>query len=103
MDNADEFEVEWVLDHCKVHHGHVWVNEQLVNWVGYGLFKATWEPSAHLANAPIALADFLVAQGGLRMGTRVSRGGVMLGFDVWFCLFVAVCSAVTAVWVCVYA
>ena len=27
----------------------------------------------------------------------------MLGFDVWFCLFVAVCSAVTAVQVCVYA
>ena len=27
----------------------------------------------------------------------------MLGFDVWFCLFVAVCSAVTAVHVCAYA
>ena len=26
----------------------------------------------------------------------------MLGFDVWFCLFVAVCSAVTAVCMCVY-
>ena len=27
----------------------------------------------------------------------------LLGFDVWFCLFVAVCSAVAAVCVCVYA
>ena len=25
----------------------------------------------------------------------------MLGFDVWFCLFVAVCSTVAAVCVCV--
>ena len=25
----------------------------------------------------------------------------MLGFDVWFCLFVAVCSAIAAVQVCV--
>ena len=36
--------------------------------------------------------------------TRISRGGgVMLGFDFWFCLFVAVCSAVSAVHVCAYA
>ena len=27
----------------------------------------------------------------------------LLGFDVWFCLFVAVCSTVAAVRVCVYA
>ena len=27
----------------------------------------------------------------------------MLGFDVWFCLFVAACSAVTAVGLCAYA
>ena len=27
----------------------------------------------------------------------------MLGFDVWFCLFITVCSAVAAVRVCVYA
>ena len=26
----------------------------------------------------------------------------MLGFDVWFCLFVAICSAVAAICVCVY-
>ena len=34
-----------------------------------------------------------------------ARGSVVrplvLGFDVWFCLFVAVCSAVAAVHVCV--
>ena len=38
------------------------------------------------------------------MGTHVSQGGgVMLGFDVCFCLFVAVCSVVIAVRVCAYA
>ena len=71
----DEFEVERVLDHCRVHRGHVWVDEYLVKWVGYGVFEATWEPSAHLANAPTALADFLATQDGLRVRTRVSQGG----------------------------
>ena len=75
MDNAGEFEVEQVLDHCRVHHGRLWVDEYLVKWVGYGLFEATLEPSAHLAYAPTALADFLATRGGPCMGTRVSRGG----------------------------
>ena len=75
MDDAGEFEVEWVLDHHRVHCGHVWVDEYLVKWVGYGLFEATWEPSAHLANAPTALADFLATWGGPHVGTRISRGG----------------------------
>ena len=64
-----------MLDHRRVHRDHVWVDEYLVKWVGYGLFKATWEPSAHLTNAPTDLADFLATQRGPRMGTRVSRGG----------------------------
>ena len=71
----DEFEVERVLDHRRVCRGHVWVDEYLVKWVGYGLFEATWEPSAHLANAPTALADFLATRDGLCVRTRVSRGG----------------------------
>ena len=44
------------------------------------------------------------------INTRITKAGYwldiqceLLGFDVWFCLFVAVCSAVTAVHVCVYA
>ena len=96
----DEFEVERVLDHRRVHRGRVWVDEYLVKWVGYGVFEATWEPSAHLANAPTALADFLATQDGLRVRTRISRGG---GGDVRFCcLSVAVCSAVAAGCVCMY-
>ena len=75
MDDVGEFEVEQVLDHRRVHCGHVWVDKYLVKWVGYGLFEATWEPSAHLANAPTALADFLATQGGPHMGTHVSQGG----------------------------
>ena len=74
MDDAGEFKVERVLDHRTVHHGSVWVDEYLVKWVGYGLFEATWEPSAHLANAPTALADFLATWGGPCVGTRVSQG-----------------------------
>ena len=68
----DEFEVERALDHRQVHYGHVWVDEYLVKWVGYGVFEATWEPSTHLANSPTALADFLATQDGLRVRTRVS-------------------------------
>ena len=75
VDNAGKFKVERVLDHCRVHRGCVWVDEYLIKWVGYGLFEATWEPSAHLANAPTALADFLATQGGPHVGTCVSRGG----------------------------
>ena len=70
----DEFEVERVLDHHQVCRGHVWVDEYLVKWVGYGVFEATWEPSAHLANAPTTLADFLATQAGLRVRTHISRG-----------------------------
>ena len=81
MDDVGEFEVERVLDHCRVHHGRVQVDENLIKWVGYGLFEATWEPSGHLANAPTALADFLATQGGPRMGTCIFRGG---GGDVRF-------------------
>ena len=72
MENAGEFEVERVLDHRRVHHGRVWVDEYLVKWVGYGLFEATWELSAHLANALTALAGFLATRGGPHVGTRIS-------------------------------
>ena len=75
VDDVGKFEVERVLDHYSVHRGCVWVDEYLVKLVGYGLFEATWEPSAHLANDPTALANFLATWGGPRMGTRVSRGG----------------------------
>ena len=75
VDDVGEFEVERVLDHHRVHCGHVWVDEYLIKWVGYGLFEATWEPSAHLANAPTALADFLATWDGLHVRTHVSRGG----------------------------
>ena len=71
VDNAGEFEVERVLEHRRVRRGRVWVDEYLVKWVGYGLFEATWEPSAYLANAPTALANFLATQGGPRVGTCI--------------------------------
>ena len=71
----DEFEVERVLDHRRVCRGRVWVDEYLVTWVGYGVFEATWEPSAHLFNAPTALADILATQDGLHVRIRISRGG----------------------------
>ena len=64
-----------MLDHHRVRCSCVWADEYLVKWVSYGLFEATWEPSAHLANAPTALADFLATRGGPRMETHVSQGG----------------------------
>ena len=45
---AGEFEVEDILDSHLGHFGP----EYLVNWLGYPVFEATWEPAAHLANAP---------------------------------------------------
>ena len=52
------------------------------------MFEATWEPSAYLANAPTALADFLATWDGLRMRTHISRGGgVMLGFVLCLLLY----------------
>ena len=101
------FEVERVLNHHRVHHGRVWVDEYLIKWVGYGLFEATWEPSTHLANAPTALAEILATRGGPR-GGHVSPEG---GGDVRFCclvLFVCCCMqhchcSLYAVCVCAYA
>ena len=76
VDNAGEFEVERVLDHCRVHRGCVWVDEYLIKWVGYGLFEATWEPSAYLANAPTDLAVFFGHSERATHGdTRLPRGG----------------------------
>ena len=37
----------------------------------------------------------------MRGDMRLPRGGLMLGFDVCFCLFVAIYSVVIAVCVCV--
>ena len=79
-DNAGEFEVEWVLDHRRVYHGCVWVDEYLIKWVGYGLFEATWEPSAHLANAPTAPLIFWPLGKGHAWGHASPEGG----FDVRF-------------------
>ena len=41
VDDASEFEVEHVLDHCRVRRGHMWADEYVIKWVGYGLFEAT--------------------------------------------------------------
>ena len=48
-DNAAvKFEVDDILDYHLGHYG----NEYLIKWLGYPVFEATWEPAAHLANAP---------------------------------------------------
>jgi hypothetical protein len=49
-----EYEVKEVLD-SKVVRSKL---KYLVDWVGYGPEERTWEPSAHLANAPEAVAKF---------------------------------------------
>ena len=45
---AGEFKVEDILDSHLGRSG----TEYLVKWLGYWVFEAMWEPSAHLANAP---------------------------------------------------
>ena len=48
---AGEFEVKDILDSHLGHYG----TEYPVKWLGYPVFKAMWEPAAHLANTPNVL------------------------------------------------
>ena len=43
---AGEFELKDILDSCLGCYGI----EYLVKWLGYPIFEAIWEPTAHLAN-----------------------------------------------------
>ena len=49
---AGEYEVEDILDFLLDRSG----TDYLVKWVGYPVFESTWEPAAHLANAPDIVA-----------------------------------------------
>ena len=56
---AGEFEVKDILKSRLGCSG----TEYLVKWLGYPVFEATWEPAAHLANAPAILQQFLSRRG----------------------------------------
>ncbi|KAF8760805.1 Chromo (CHRromatin Organization MOdifier) domain [Rhizoctonia solani] len=53
-DGEEEYTVERILDSKKVGRQV----KYLVKWKGYGPEDNTWEPKAHLANAPEKLAKF---------------------------------------------
>ena len=51
---GEEFEVDCLLDR-RTRRNRV---EYLVQWKGYGVYDATWEPEAHLKNASEAIRAF---------------------------------------------
>ena len=53
-EGEEEYIVERILDSKKVGQQI----EYYVKWKGYGPEENTWEPKAHLANAPEKLAEF---------------------------------------------
>jgi transposase InsO family protein len=54
IDDHQEYEVEGVLD-SRFYHRRL---QYLVSWKGLGPADNTWEPAAHLRNAPDAVTDF---------------------------------------------
>ena len=66
------------MDHRVHGQGRSSEWEFLVEWLGYPLEEATWEPGAHLTNAPVILASYLE----LRGLHSFPRGGGDVSF--WF-------------------
>ena len=63
VEDAPEFEVEDILSHCILGCGHSSWTEFLVKWLGYLRHEATWEPAAHLTNAPEVLSQYKASVG----------------------------------------
>ncbi|KAL3675441.1 hypothetical protein R1sor_025389 [Riccia sorocarpa] len=57
IDGEEEFEVERILQKriCGLRRQLI---EYLVQWKGYPLYEATWEPDANLGNAPLLIQAF---------------------------------------------
>ena len=53
-DGEEEYEVEEILD-SRIRRRRL---EYYVKWHGYGAEENSWQPKAHLANAPELIADF---------------------------------------------
>ena len=62
LDNGLEYEVQAILRHCSVGHGHHHY-EYLVSLVGYDAAHNEWLPAANLANASDLLRAYQVANG----------------------------------------
>jgi len=61
-----EGELEFEVDHIVTHrekkvcsrNKKITQMEYFVNWVGYGVEHSTWEPEAHLKNAPECIIEY---------------------------------------------
>jgi Chromo (CHRromatin Organisation MOdifier) domain len=55
---APAWEVDRLLDHRKVRRGARQVDQYLVEWKGYPVSEATWEPLEHLTGAIDLVREF---------------------------------------------
>ncbi|MFH3635238.1 chromo domain-containing protein, partial [Acinetobacter baumannii] len=58
VEDAEEFEVEAILDHRYKRRLGKQTLEYLVKWVGYDQAESTWEPEEHLGNAQEILGKY---------------------------------------------
>ena len=56
--DAEEFEVEDILQHRRMGSTHRGYWEFLVKWRFFPVYDSTWEPESNLANAPDLLAAY---------------------------------------------
>ena len=54
VDGLPEFEVHEISD-SRFHRGKL---QYLVDWVGYDVFKRSWQPVINLENAKSSISDF---------------------------------------------
>jgi hypothetical protein len=62
MEDAEEYEVERILDHRRVVRGRRTTQEYLIRWKGYGPEEDTWEPTSHLRGAREMLDEYRSSQ-----------------------------------------
>ena len=62
-DDQGEFEVEDLLDHRTCRCCSASGLEYLVQWKGYSVFEATWEPASNLTNRSEVLSAYRQRRG----------------------------------------
>ena len=70
-DNGAAWDVDRLLDHRKVRRGGRQIDQYLVEWKGYPISEATWEPIENLTGAMDSVTEFNT-QRGVQLSTVVT-------------------------------